>query len=67
MCYTYRAMQSSKSQAERSDSNVVERVRQEGVENPSSYCPVCSARLESRKCKLLCRICGYYMSCSDYY
>ena len=33
----------------------------------SRYCPVCSQRLESRRCKLICRVCGYYMSCSDYY
>jgi hypothetical protein len=31
------------------------------------YCPVCSTRLESRKCKLFCARCGYYMSCADYY
>jgi rubrerythrin len=31
------------------------------------YCPVCSQRLESRRCKLLCQVCGYYMSCADYY
>jgi hypothetical protein len=31
------------------------------------YCPVCSMKLESRKCKLFCARCGYYMSCADYY
>ena len=31
------------------------------------YCPVCSTRLTSRKCKLICEKCGYYMSCADYY
>ena len=31
------------------------------------YCPVCSTKLESRKCKLFCAQCGYYMSCADYY
>jgi hypothetical protein len=36
-------------------------------EDPSRYCPVCSQRLESRRCKLICSACGYYMSCSDYY
>jgi Zn finger protein HypA/HybF involved in hydrogenase expression len=39
-------------------------VRNEGA---SRYCPVCSQRLESRRCKLICPVCGYYMSCSDYY
>ncbi|MGB2621895.1 MAG: hypothetical protein WBL56_18340 [Candidatus Acidiferrum sp.] len=33
----------------------------------SCYCPVCSQRLESRRCKLVCPVCGYYMSCADYY
>jgi hypothetical protein len=33
----------------------------------SLYCPVCSQRLESRRCKLICPECGYYMSCADYY
>jgi hypothetical protein len=36
-------------------------------EDPSRYCPVCSQRLESRRCKLVCAVCGYYMSCADYY
>jgi hypothetical protein len=36
-------------------------------EDPSRYCPVCSRRLESRRCKLICPVCGYYMSCADYY
>jgi hypothetical protein len=31
------------------------------------FCPVCSTRLESRKCKLFCAQCGYYLSCADYY
>jgi hypothetical protein len=36
-------------------------------EHVSRYCPVCSQRLESRQCKLICPVCGYYMSCADYY
>jgi methionyl-tRNA synthetase len=36
-------------------------------EEPMLYCPVCSSRLTSRKCKLICEKCGYYMSCADYY
>jgi hypothetical protein len=37
------------------------------LEDASRYCPVCSQRLESRRCKLICAVCGYYMSCADYY
>jgi hypothetical protein len=33
----------------------------------SRYCPVCSQRLASRHCKLFCTVCGYYMSCADFY
>jgi hypothetical protein len=40
--------------------------RDEG-EDASRYCPVCWQRLESRRCKLICAVCGYYMSCADYY
>jgi len=36
-------------------------------EEPMLYCPVCSAKLIPRRCKLLCERCGYYMSCADYY
>lgn len=39
----------------------------EKQEDASRYCPVCSQRLESRRCKLVCNVCGYYMSCADYY
>jgi hypothetical protein len=35
-------------------------------EDASRYCPVCSQRLESRRCKLICPVCAYYMSCADY-
>ena len=29
-------------------------------------CTNCGARMDERKCKLICR-CGYFLSCSDYY
>ena len=37
------------------------------TELASSYCPRCSAKLQSRSCKMICASCGYYMSCSDFY
>jgi hypothetical protein len=34
---------------------------------PMLYCPRCATRLTELKCKLVCRTCGYYLSCADYY
>ena len=36
-------------------------------ENAMLFCPVCSTRLQNQKCKLFCALCGYYLSCADYY
>jgi hypothetical protein len=37
------------------------------AEETCMWCPNCAARLESSRCKLVCRQCAYYMSCADYY
>jgi hypothetical protein len=37
------------------------------AEHHSVYCPTCSHRLSGMRCKLVCRRCGYYLSCADYY
>jgi hypothetical protein len=44
-----------------------DREAERALEHICTYCPNCSAKLESSRCKLVCRQCGYYMSCADYY
>jgi hypothetical protein len=35
-------------------------------ELPVHFCPVCSLRLESRHCKMVCPRCGFFMSCAEF-
>jgi tRNA(Ile2) C34 agmatinyltransferase TiaS len=37
------------------------------VDHHCQICPTCGHRLSGHRCKLVCRQCGYYMSCADYY
>ena len=36
-------------------------------EHHSVFCPTCSSRLAESRCKLICRNCGYFLSCADFY
>jgi hypothetical protein len=36
-------------------------------EHHSVFCPTCSSRLAESRCKLVCRVCGYFLSCADFY
>jgi hypothetical protein len=36
-------------------------------EHHSVFCPTCSSRLAESRCKLVCRTCGYFLSCADFY
>jgi hypothetical protein len=45
----------------------VETRKDRDAEHMCLWCPNCALRLESSRCKLICRRCGYYMSCADYY
>ena len=42
-------------------------VRQPDPNRLMRTCANCGSAMEERKCKLICRGCGYFLSCSDYY
>jgi len=66
LCYNIRAVESRMNVRPAAIPSDSEEQRQ-SVEHPISFCPVCSQRLEPKRCKLVCAVCGYYLSCSDYY
>jgi hypothetical protein len=35
--------------------------------DPGSYCPTCGSKMKESRCKLSCKTCGFFLSCSDFY
>jgi len=67
LCYNLRAVQRMKRMDTDRQEIRADSCETQEAEYPISFCPVCSERLEPRRCKLVCGRCGYYLSCSDYY
>lgn len=65
MCYNFRAVEGEGKPEPAQVVTGQEELPPQG--DASHHCPVCSQLLEPRNCKLICPVCGYYMSCSDYY
>jgi len=37
------------------------------IADASSYCPNCGEKMQESRCKLRCKTCGFFLSCSDFY
>jgi hypothetical protein len=53
--------------APRADSGTGLRLEAGRAAHPERFCPNCSAELKEQRCKLSCPVCGFYLSCSDFY
>ncbi len=69
MCYNLRAVERTELPDRKDTAGTGSDVPEPQIapEAASLYCPRCSQPLRARSCKLLCPVCGYYMSCSDFY
>jgi Zn finger protein HypA/HybF involved in hydrogenase expression len=45
----------------------LQRLPSRRTQTATDYCPNCSTQLKESRCKMSCPVCGFYLSCADFY